>query len=153
MISFKNNHTSLQEIADILFLCDNDFIPALSKIVDILSYSNKIFEKAEIFGAYESSDLCGFLAMYCNNFISRSAFISLICILPQYRKLNIGLRLCDIAILHAKASRMRSIELKVGVENTTAINLYQKIGFETVKKESGFFVMVKLLNNYSNNND
>lgn len=142
MISINNNQTSFQEILDILYRCDKDFTPHMSKRKDIFSYSKKIFEQAEVFEAYEDSNFCGFLTMYCNDFISKSAYIVLICLFPQYRKMKIGKKLIESAISYAKLRGMKTIKLEVGIDDIAALNLYQKFGFKIIKRQNEYFIII-----------
>lgn len=145
MIIIKKNQTSFKEILDIHLKCDKDFLPHLSARVDIFSYSQKVFKKAEILGAYDGPNFYGLAAMYCNDFLSKSAYITSVCLFKQYRGINIGNMLIERAIEHAKEKGMTTIKLEVGIDNLAAIKLYQKYGFRTIRMESEFFLMMKNL--------
>jgi len=124
------NKASAAQIAEHLLGCDVDFVPPLSGRVEINDYARKIASKATRFEAWSGGTLVGLIAAYCNDQESRIAFITIASVLRAWRGKGIAVRLMSQCIEHMKASGMRQISLKVGRDNTPAIKLYKKSGFE-----------------------
>ncbi len=64
------------------------------------------------------------------------AYISNVCVDPNYRDMHIGTFLLDNLIKEYKEKNYNEIVLDVLADNPRAIHLYQKMGFE---KESDIF--------------
>jgi ribosomal protein S18 acetylase RimI-like enzyme/2-polyprenyl-3-methyl-5-hydroxy-6-metoxy-1,4-benzoquinol methylase len=124
------NKASAAQIADHLLHCDADFVPPLSGRVEINDYARKIVSKATRFEAWSGSTLVGLVAAYCNDQENRIAYISSVSVLRAWTGKGIASRLMSQCIEHAKASGMRQIGLEVAGDNTPAIKLYEKGGFE-----------------------
>ncbi len=98
-------------------------------------YIDKLFQKAEILFHYYSNDIAGFIAFYCNDYISKTLYITSIIVDPAYRGKKIGYCLLKSVQEVAKARGFISCRLEVHVENQIAIRLYEKCGFKKEKSE------------------
>ena len=124
MINSNNVYIFLQQIND-------DFRPSLSTKVDLVEYVNKIASKAELIIESSGDGLVkGLVVLYCNNKCDNVAYISLVGVLRMYRGEGIAKKLVLQAILKAKQSGMKCIQ--VHSNNPVAIRMYQGLGFQIV---------------------
>lgn len=140
-LNIKYNSISLDELISIHYLCDEDFIPKLSTRVNIENYCKKLFNKADIISLHLNEKLIGILAIYNNDFINKTAFISSVCIPREYRGQGFGKVLLLKAIEIAKEKKFMNIKLEVGKKNLPALKLYKDFGFKEVEKLSETIVM------------
>lgn len=137
------NKASEVEIAKHLARCDAEFIPPLSRRVEIIDYAKKIANKAVRFEAWYGDSLVGLVAVYCNNREQRIAYITSVSVLHEWTGKGIAASLLKQSIEYAKAAEMQQISLEVATKNTSAIKLYEKSGF-AVGKVNGVFVSMVL---------
>lgn len=64
-------------------------------------------------------------------------WISLLCLLPEYRDRGLGVQLIGCAAAYFEAKGRRAIRLHVAVTNEHAIGFYEHYGFERIKIEPG----------------
>ncbi len=133
---------SIEEVFKMLECHEKSFRSCVSKNVNILSYTKKLFINAKIFGAYQDNKFCGFLALHCTDSYSKLAYISLIFIIPEYYGIKVGTKLLEKAILHAKEVGMENIKLEVKNDNIPAINLYKNFGFKLVTDSNIFYIKI-----------
>lgn len=145
VVEYRLNTASVAEIAEHLTCCDANFLPPLSARVEISSYAKKIASKATRFEAWAAGALVGLLAMYCNDYEKRTAFVTSVSVLPAWTGTGIGTYLLNQCIRHSQAMKMREISLEVGVDNYPAIKLYSKRGFILARSNSGFASMSLIL--------
>jgi ribosomal protein S18 acetylase RimI-like enzyme len=130
-IEYLLNKASTAEIAEHLTCCDADFMPPLSRRVEIESYAQKIASKAVRFEAWSDGTLVGLVAAYCNDEEKRIAYVTSVSVLRAWTSRGIAARLMAVCVEYAKASGMRQISLEVARGNTRATRLYER--FEFVK--------------------
>lgn len=123
------NQASAAELAEHFDRCDTRFIPRLSERVDITDYAQKIATNAMRFEAWSGDVLVGLVAVYCNDKVTLSAYITSVSVLQEWAGEGVAVRLLDRCIAHAKAVGLRQIGLQVGLDNVRARSLYAKIGF------------------------
>jgi ribosomal-protein-alanine N-acetyltransferase len=141
MVNITYNKTAFGELLKILKESDKDFQPPLSTRVDIFSYCEKIFQNAQIIGAYDHNQITGIVCMYTNDQEEMIAFITSVCIYKQFRGNKIGHLLMEGAICLARESHMKSIKLEVGLNNHVAVSLYKKKGFVVIEKIDSSLIM------------
>jgi ribosomal protein S18 acetylase RimI-like enzyme len=140
---FCNNRATEEEIASHLVLCDARFIPPLSSRVEIKEYAHKIYAKAMRFEAWAEGSLIGLVAIYCDNYHQRVAYITNVSVLETPPGTRIASQLLERGISYLKESDFGQVELEVDRENQRAIRLYDRHGFITRKAE-GRALMMKL---------
>lgn len=59
-----------------------------------------------------------------------------ICVLPECRGNGLGLRLMEASVRTLKSRRFHALSLTVTAQNSSAVQLYERIGFRTVKSFS-----------------
>ncbi|MGN0005699.1 MAG: GNAT family N-acetyltransferase [Candidatus Gastranaerophilaceae bacterium] len=121
---------------------------SLETEVNIDDYLNKVFEFGKVYAAFDSdySRYCGFIAVYMNNFETKTAYISLLRIDPDYKRRHIGTELLSYSENQAKKVGMEFMRLEVKKSNYVAINFYEKNNYKFDNKESNtsLFMIKKL---------
>lgn len=140
-VEYLSNKASEAEIAEHLTRCDANFVPPLSTRVEIQVFAKKIADRATRFEAWTGGKLVGLVAVYCNDHVGRSAFITSVSVLPAWSGNGIATRLMDQCIEYSQALGMRQINLEVARGNDHAAKLYAKRGFATVKSNAQFVSM------------
>lgn len=93
----------------------------------------KINSAAEIIFAYAES-VAGYVAMYSNDYSSRTAYITLIGVRPEWQRKAIGSSLLKAATDVALEKGMERILLEVRDDNRGAVSFYEKNGFRYWEK-------------------
>lgn len=132
-IEYSSNKSTLNDIFNHLSLCEDLFVPPLSKSLNIKDYSLKIFNKAYRVEAWYDGQLIGLVALYCNDFISKKSFISNVSVLKEFGRKGIAKQLLKKTITISNELGFKLIELEVNKNNINAINLYEKLNFITSK--------------------
>ena len=128
-VEYQVNKASEAEIADHLRCCDANFVPILSQRVDLLSYAQKIANKATRFEAWANHILVGLVAGYCNDQETHVGYITSVSVMTDWTGSGIAAKLIDQCVAHAKITGMQLIVLEVAPDNVPAIKLYEKSGF------------------------
>lgn len=144
-VNYVENKASEAEIAEHLLRCDADFVPPLSKRLEINDYAKKIFAHATRFEAWSDNKLLGLVAAYYNDQKNRVAFITSVSVLREWAGKGIAAHLMNQCIEHAKKMGMLQIRLEVASNNRVAIKLYEKTGFELCESKESFFTMTQYL--------
>ena len=129
IIDTRRNRAGAAQIDTHLRACDNSFVPALSRRVEIDAYAGKIVARAERFEAWSGDHLIGLLAAYCNDPEQRVAFVTSVSVAPQWQGRGIASLLLQDCIEHVRRSGMQRIELEVNVRSSAATHFYKKHGF------------------------
>lgn len=127
ILSFTNSKSE-QKILTFLKEIDASFQPRLSTKVDLVTYSKKINKLANVFFATLDNKDIGIVAFYINS-DRRTAFITVIGVLPDYQGKGIGKFLLDLVQDYAIEKGLSYLELEVDKVNTSAIRFYRKNGF------------------------
>lgn len=115
--------------ADLLFP-----IP-LSYKQNLESLSDKLLDSGIVIAAYYDDTLAGVVCGYANDTENGQAYISVLCVLPEFQGKSIAIQLVEEFIKESKAANMRKIFLYTHNTNEKAIKLYQKIGFSSVDSD------------------
>jgi len=145
-IEYKIGVGSQNEIYLHLLDCDKFFIPKLSEKVNISEYSEKIFNKAINFEAWDNERLIGLVSMYINEEDTSFGYITNISIINEYKNWGIASNLLKKWIKYSKDINLNWISLKVDTKNVSAVNLYNKFNFmEEKHKNSSSFLKLELI--------
>ncbi|NVM17277.1 MAG: GNAT family N-acetyltransferase [Candidatus Lokiarchaeota archaeon] len=145
-IEYKIGVGSQNEIYIHLLDCDKFFIPKLSEKVNISEYSEKIFNKAINFEAWDNERLIGLVSMYINEEDTSFGYITNVSIINEYKNRGIASNLLKKCIKYSKDINLNWISLKVDTKNVSAVNLYNKFNFmEEKHKNSSSFLKLKLI--------
>lgn len=108
--------------------------------------AKKYEENAEFYTLYSDGNFAAFVAFYCNDTISKNAFLSLIGVLEQYEGNGFGQLMLDKAVSVSRKNGMRRMALEVRKDNERAISLYKKNGFAVQKpKDETLIIMSRNL--------
>lgn len=126
-----------------------DFTPYLSSLasgsVDKAALAEKYHKHAKVIALYEEKQLAGFGCFYCNDTQSKTAFLSLIAVLPCHQRKGYGRMLLSEVISVAEKEGMKQMELEVKKKNPGAIQFYKQYGFSLMEKETETSVFMWLL--------
>ena len=136
---------------DILKILD-EFTFSLKSLQDGIelkkSLSKKLAEKGKVIVVRKSLETIGFAGFYCNDLSEKKAFLSLIAVKSDYRKMGIGKLLINNVQKYCISSGMNSLFLEVRKDNQSAMKFYSGIGFELTKtqqKKDSYLMYKKLV--------
>lgn len=140
-IRYNINTASVDDVKNHLIKCDENFIPALSKKVDITAYVKKIRENAVTFEAWYDKELIGLIAAYCNDAESKKIFITSVSTYTEYSGKGIASSLIQLCIDHATKNKFTEILLEVNNKSLNAIKLYNKNNFVQIDIKDQTIIM------------
>lgn len=140
----KYNQSVKEDILSHFMLCNNDFKPSLSALVDLEAYSQKLFDNANRLEVWEKDQLVGFMAFYLN-FVDGFGYISNVSVLKEYAGKGLAQNLLDGCSDFLKAEKINELRLEVRKENKRALAFYRKNDFDTYKDEGMALVLIKKL--------
>jgi ribosomal protein S18 acetylase RimI-like enzyme len=120
------------EIESLLKQIDNDFVPSLSTRLVINEYAEKIQKNATIFSTHQGGELQAFIAVYCNDRSSLTAFMTILAVAQKHRNSGLASNLIESSIRFLKKLGFKTYRLEVYKSNTSAIKLYEKFNFMKV---------------------
>lgn len=123
-------------------ICDNAFRKPITGRGDFELWLRKWDTAADFILAYGNETL-GYAIVYANDVTSKTAFITMIAVRPEYQRRNIGKDLLLAVQKLAGERGMRELELEVKTDNRNAIGFYEKNGFcrkEKTGNESMYMV-------------
>ena len=106
--------------------------------IEILA--KKFCENAEFFIAKQDGKIAGFISFYCNDYFSKTAFISMIIVDEKCQGKGLGKVLMKHAIDYCRTQKMKCLKLEVACSNKNAISFYEKLGFvKSEQKNDSYF--------------
>lgn len=143
-VEYKIGLASKEQLQSLLIKCDKYFVPKLSEKVDIEEYSKKLFDNAINLEAWENNNLIGLAAMYVDE-DKTLGFITNVSVDNGFTNNGIASKLLKHCIEYSKEKNLDKINLEVNENNTPALKLYNKFGFEVYEeKNSSKFMQLKL---------
>lgn len=115
------------------------------EVKDIANYLNKLTDKASIVSITENQSLKAFIAYYKNDFINKTAFLSMLAVSPEAQGKGLGKQLLETSIKDLKKLNFKLYQLEVLKNNTKAIALYKAHDFVVLKERDNFLFMQKKL--------
>lgn len=115
-------------ICSIIEICDKAFEEPISQR-DIYNKLIDKFVSSAYFLYAHNQEVLGYISFYANDFINRTAFISLIAVKPEFQNKHIGSRLLEECFKIAKSKGMETIQLEVLKTNSLAIRFYKRHSF------------------------
>lgn len=143
-MEFHLNTSSAKQVLVHLKTCDSSFVPYLSSYVDIESYAEKLFEKAEKIEYFEENELLALLAFYVN-FSTNFCFITNVSVDDKLKGKKIGDSLIFQLNKYCLENNIKQIQLEVRKENIKAINFYKKHNFTILKENIDNFELQKII--------
>ena len=149
-IEYKENKIDKKILHSFLIESDSEFDPVLSLRINLSDYAQKMIDNAKLFEAYMNGKLVALVAVYANDYIKKSAYITYVYCKKEYRCLGISNMLFIRIFSYLKQNSFQTVSLEVSSKNIPAVNLYKKFGFEYVdvlKNNPQRIIMSAFLNN------
>jgi len=115
------------------------------KYAPIDVYLEKLKSKAEFVDHSVEGECAGFVAFYCNDYVGRIAFITLVLVSPEYRGLGISKCLLRRVLDVCRSRDFEKCCLEVRANNVSAIRLYDSFGFTVTEDRKGAYLMTASL--------
>lgn len=123
--------------------CDYVFPIGILKRTNSSEIITKIINNAIFLGAYENHQICGYCAFYANDFATKTAYVTMIGVLPEFQGKGVGSKLIDNCIEKCKLLNMEKIRLEVLNSNEKAITFYKIKGFlfeRPLSNETSYYI-------------
>lgn len=131
------------EICHLLTTIDCDFNPPLSERVDLSVFAAKLFNNAMLFCDYSSDgELKGLIALYANDIENKKAYIPLVYTAKKYRGNGVASGLLKEAVSFVKSLNGQILTIGLHTNNSVAIGVYERTGFEIVDVVDGKSYMI-----------
>jgi ribosomal protein S18 acetylase RimI-like enzyme len=104
--------------------------------VDLQEYLAKLGDQSEIVSDSAGGECRGFVAFYCNDRVSRQAYITLVLVDPRHRGSGLGRSLVHAVLNIAKRRGFHSCRLEVAASNAPAHAMYLSMGFRVVEQRA-----------------
>ena len=142
---FKQNTADLNQLSQHLKRCNTLFEPNLDTYVNIDNYAEKIFKNATTFEIWEKNELVGLVACYLNDENQNTGYITNVSVEKYYQSKGLAKILLIKSIELSKKLEFQKLALEVESINKKAINLYESLGFKSVKVRKNKLYMEKEL--------
>lgn len=109
----------------------------------LFDLSTKFANYAQVAAAYKEDKLAGYVAFYCNNLETKTAFISIIVVKKEYQGCGIGSQLYSSVIQTLRDKSFTHLNLEVAKLNTSAINFYEDKGFIKIEERDTSYIFSK----------
>jgi ribosomal protein S18 acetylase RimI-like enzyme len=146
VLEYKINTATQNDLLLHLELCNSFFIPPLNSKVDLKDYGRKIFHNAVLVEAWNSNDLVGLIATYCNDLSNRVCFITNVSVVQEFNNQGVAKELLRITKQYAADHNFNKIKLEVHPKNENALRFYINNNFKIITKESNSLLMELSLN-------
>lgn len=119
----------IYKIYKILKEVNYDFPVALSDKVDLMEYTIKLYERANLKVKLVDDEIIGMVAGYIDNCVDKISYISLVAVRKEYRNQKIAKSLIKEFINECMIKKIDMIHLYTDKKNLGAIHLYQSLYF------------------------
>jgi len=144
-LSYSTNNIELVDLTKYLNLIKNDFPAPLDEVVDLKTYSEKMWNFSELFLARKGSKLIGFISCYFNDLESKKGYITSLHVQKNYRRKGVANCMISNLFLYGKRNGFISIDVEVQNNNCNAIAFYNKLNFTiSSKREKSMIMTVKI---------
>ena len=110
----------------------NDFTPPLLQRINISTYYNKLNQNAKFILCLHDNKIVGMIAFYCNDSHRDYAYVTLLAILPKYRRLGLCSQLLHKACDFSKKNN--KIMMLIETNSEYAKQCYIHLGFQVKNK-------------------
>ncbi|SMC40536.1 Acetyltransferase (GNAT) domain-containing protein [Oscillospiraceae bacterium] len=145
------NATSIVKVSDInvikgiMKLCDHAYTESVVALPDFEDLCRKICDVGVFFAMKLESDVIGYIAFYANDVVSKEAYISLLCIRPEYQGLGFGKALINRCFEESLDCGMKSIRLAVLKRDVYQQKFYIRQGFSINNESDDRYYLSKAL--------
>jgi ribosomal protein S18 acetylase RimI-like enzyme len=135
-----------QELIDMI---NNQSLLMEGRFIDqpVSPYVEKILNFAILVSYHIQGQLAGFIAYYCNDIDNKIAFLTMLCVKPEFSGKGIGHQLLNFSMEDIKNKGFNSLHLEVKIDNHPAMNLYKRAGFEVTNSTGKLVLMIKNFGN------
>ena len=123
------NRDEIDKVIIFINNIDKDFPIPVSEKVDIEKYVKKLIENGCIFIAKYDEKIIGLCAGYINDLQNYKAYISILGVDSNFRKMGIAKELVAQFIKEACNNNMKKLLLETHKENISALKFYKKNDF------------------------
>ncbi len=109
--------------------------------IDLNAYLEKLGARAEWLTNTVADRCRGFVAFYCNDLVSRRAFITLVLVAPEDRASGLGRALVTGVLEICRQRGFTSCRLEVRQDNAAALGMYRALGFSTIEERGTTHVL------------
>jgi ribosomal protein S18 acetylase RimI-like enzyme len=102
--------------------------------VELDQYLTKLGERAELLSDAVAGCCRGFVAFYCNDESTKQAYITMVLVAPEYRRMGIASALVSCVLELARRRGFTACQLEVAESNADASSLYTALGFVPVER-------------------
>ena len=132
--------TDRDKIEQVLLLFDRSFSRPLSeRLGSLRDYALKLSENAVVDIVSLQDEIIGFSAYYCNDQLTKQAFLTQIAVVDACKGLKIGNELLKTCMETSKQKGMEKLVCEVDHINVSALRFYEKHGFTFLKNVSDEF--------------
>lgn len=114
-------------------------------VADVEAYTRKLLDLAEFIVCSDRGTIQGFVAFYCNDLKSRTAFITFVLVRPEARGQGLARSLVQFVLNRARSRGFCQCRLEVDINNEAALSLYRQMGFSTLEEREGKFLMQAII--------
>lgn len=126
-VLIENTAQNRELLLTFLKASDKQFAIPISSKVDLVQYSERILEGGRVIGVIDNGKLAAAVFFYCNDNVTRSAYITFLCSLPNYRGKGYARKVVSKALSYSKMKGMGSV--RTDSVNPSAVGLYRSLGF------------------------
>ena len=117
------------EVKELLVSFGDVFPNLKGRIRSYDEFSEKLASYANVYVCLKENSPCGLLVYYSNDTSSKTAYISLIGVLEEYRGISVGKFMLDWCMYNSSIVGMSTVKLEVELNNENAIRFYKRNGF------------------------
>lgn len=134
------------EIIKAIEVCDKAFANPILQRKNCTILIEKIIKYATFYVTYWDNEICGYCAIYMNDYDSLVAYISLLVVNSKYQNRHIGKTLISKIVSRLYECNFKSVKLEVDKKNSNAIRFYLKNGFTVCDEtEKSYFMILNLM--------
>ena len=102
--------------------------------IELDQYLKKLGDFAELVSDSVAGRCRGFVAFYCNDESTKQAYITMVLVAPEHRRLGIGSALVSCVLDLARRRGFTTCRLEVAESNADAFAIYSALGFVLVER-------------------
>lgn len=131
------------KIKDIVINLGDDLFNKNISIKKLTELSDKFSKHAIFLVGINKLDMIGYASFYCNDSISKKAFISIIVIKHMYQHQGYGKMFINEILKISRNAGMSTLNLQVDKGNVNAITFYKRNGFNICFEDNKTYIMTR----------
>lgn len=138
------NVSSRNEIYKVLTQCSEDFFNQnYNNEKAISNLSDKFFKNGVVKVVLINKQLAGFVAYYCNDTVTKTAFLSMIIVKNDFQHCGVGTELLNCVVSDCKKNNFDFIRCEIDNKNNNSKSFFkkQKFNFEkNTESETSYYI-------------